>query len=331
MASPDSPGQPGDERDPAGADRVTALERRARWLLRAYPAAYRRDRGEEIIGTLLEATPDGRAWPRKRDARALVFGGMKARAARNRRFTPGANLNVGVLVGLAIYLSDLGAGSLAGGLIWPRPDLASDWAAWLLAATGLFTVATVLLAWTAPRIFAAGTGLVAAAAVVLHLVIVHPEAPHAPALFLLVPAVTQVTYLATLVALMPRAARPSRRWLWLVAAFAVTALVSSLVPPLMSLGEGMGWLWPVGQEFLPTGLVIAVGLVSIVWSAIDARLAVAVTTYFTLLIVRSQGSSIIAGPGLNALLLLLFIAAVTALVSWLLWRQSGRSVAIDGK
>jgi hypothetical protein len=39
------------------------LERRARWLLRAYPAAYRADRGEEIIGTLLEAVPPGRDWP----------------------------------------------------------------------------------------------------------------------------------------------------------------------------------------------------------------------------------------------------------------------------
>jgi len=33
------------------------LERRARALLRAYPAEYRRERGEEIIGTLLEAAP----------------------------------------------------------------------------------------------------------------------------------------------------------------------------------------------------------------------------------------------------------------------------------
>jgi hypothetical protein len=29
------------------------LERRARALLRAYPAEYRRERGEEIIGTLV--------------------------------------------------------------------------------------------------------------------------------------------------------------------------------------------------------------------------------------------------------------------------------------
>jgi hypothetical protein len=35
---------------------MTRLERHARWMLRFYPAAYRRERGEEMIGTLLEAS-----------------------------------------------------------------------------------------------------------------------------------------------------------------------------------------------------------------------------------------------------------------------------------
>src|SRR5271165_3945492 len=72
------------QRGRAGADRATALERRSRLLLRIYPAAYRRERSEEIIGTLLEATPAGHAWPRLRDARALAVGGLRARAAQNR-------------------------------------------------------------------------------------------------------------------------------------------------------------------------------------------------------------------------------------------------------
>jgi hypothetical protein len=65
------------------------LERRARALLRAYPAEYRRDRAEEIIDTLLEATTGGRAYPSARDARALVAGGLHARALRNRQPGPG--------------------------------------------------------------------------------------------------------------------------------------------------------------------------------------------------------------------------------------------------
>jgi hypothetical protein len=58
---------------------VSPLERRCRWLLRAYPAWYRRDRGGEMLGTLLEASPPGARWPSFRDARALVFGGLRVR------------------------------------------------------------------------------------------------------------------------------------------------------------------------------------------------------------------------------------------------------------
>jgi hypothetical protein len=58
---------------------VSSLERRCRWLLRAYPAWYRRGRGEEMLDTLLEASPPGRRWPSFRDARALVIGGLRVR------------------------------------------------------------------------------------------------------------------------------------------------------------------------------------------------------------------------------------------------------------
>jgi hypothetical protein len=58
---------------------VSLLERRCRWLLRAYPAWYRRDRGGEMLGTLLEASPPGARWPSIRDARALVIGGLRVR------------------------------------------------------------------------------------------------------------------------------------------------------------------------------------------------------------------------------------------------------------
>lgn len=58
---------------------MSALERHCRWLLRAYPAWYRRERSEEMLGTLLEASPPGGKWPTFRDARALVTGGLWAR------------------------------------------------------------------------------------------------------------------------------------------------------------------------------------------------------------------------------------------------------------
>jgi hypothetical protein len=58
---------------------VTPLERRCRWLLRAYPAWYRRDRAGEMLGTLLEASEPGQRWPSLHDARALVIGGLRVR------------------------------------------------------------------------------------------------------------------------------------------------------------------------------------------------------------------------------------------------------------
>jgi hypothetical protein len=58
---------------------VTLLERRCRWLLLTYPAWYRRRRGEEMLGTLLEASPPGQGWPSFRDTRALITGGLRVR------------------------------------------------------------------------------------------------------------------------------------------------------------------------------------------------------------------------------------------------------------
>ncbi len=58
---------------------VNSLERRCRWLLLAYPARYRRERSEEMLDTLLEASPPGRRWPSIRDARALIIGGLRVR------------------------------------------------------------------------------------------------------------------------------------------------------------------------------------------------------------------------------------------------------------
>jgi hypothetical protein len=58
---------------------VTPLERHCRWLLRAYPAWYRRKRAEEMLGTLLEASAPGRRWPSFHDTRGLIIGGLRVR------------------------------------------------------------------------------------------------------------------------------------------------------------------------------------------------------------------------------------------------------------
>ena len=69
-------GQPVD--DP-GAEPGADLERRCRWLLLAYPAWYLRERGGEMLGTLLETSPPGGRWPSFRETRALILGGLRVR------------------------------------------------------------------------------------------------------------------------------------------------------------------------------------------------------------------------------------------------------------
>jgi hypothetical protein len=59
-----------------------ALERRYRRLLVWFPAAHRREYGEEMIAVLLASTPEGRGRPRLADAFDLMAGGLRARLRR---------------------------------------------------------------------------------------------------------------------------------------------------------------------------------------------------------------------------------------------------------
>jgi hypothetical protein len=99
---------------------MTALERHCRWLLHVYPAWYRRQRGREILATLLEASPPGRSWPSPRDARALLMAGLQVRAWRNQRLTTAASVRQAVLLGAALVLASVAAAWFA-----PRPAAAA--------------------------------------------------------------------------------------------------------------------------------------------------------------------------------------------------------------
>ena len=267
-------------------------------MLRAYPAAYRRERGEEIISTLLEATPAERTWPRPRDARALIVGGVKARAAQNRHLTTAANFRNAVMVGLSLYLSVWVA-------VYLRTVAFNSWPALPAVLTGLAIAATIALAWTAPRRVVLA-GAVPAAAAVCYFVLVR--------LHLIGPAVIQLASLAGLVAVIPHTAGPSRRWLWLLGLVTVPALLPALPTYLGSI-EGRA----------SDMLVLAIGVGSIAWIGIDARLALALLTYFTLMWLQATAESIAFGLSLSWLFPLFIVAAVAALAVWLLRRQSART------
>jgi hypothetical protein len=131
---------------------ATRLEQRARNLLRVYPPGYRADRGEEIIGTLLEATPPGRNWPPARDISSLAVGGIRARRHANQRAGVAASLRQAAILGITLYLLGLMLNMLARYLtpvfsLGPEPE-PDDWR--LLLA--FFLLATALAgAWSGRR------------------------------------------------------------------------------------------------------------------------------------------------------------------------------------
>ena len=81
------------------------LRRRYRRLLVVYPPAYRADRGEEILTTLVEGARPGQRFPSCREAVGLVLGGLGAWARQGvvdppkRPWTDGLHLGV-LLIGL---------------------------------------------------------------------------------------------------------------------------------------------------------------------------------------------------------------------------------------
>ena len=64
---------------------VDSLERRYRRLLVAYPVAYREERAEEIIATLLSAAEPGRHMPSVGEVLDLVSNGLRTRVRLYRR------------------------------------------------------------------------------------------------------------------------------------------------------------------------------------------------------------------------------------------------------
>lgn len=235
---------------------MSALERRYRFLLRAYPASYRRDRGEEIIGTLLQAVPSGRNHPGWRDAWALLLGGLRVHAAQNQRLSTPANLRLAAMLTLAIVGAIIATSRVADVVryesrSWPMRHffrLALGSPASLLFSAGL-ALAAIVLIWFVPR-FVAAALLLSAAVVGLHQR--GPVGLESAAVLLL---------LATLTA--AGRERPPRSWLWLVAILpAYQLLVAAL--PARSVAPYVGPpLW------------LALLVLVMLWTVVDARPAIA--------------------------------------------------------
>ncbi|WP_341717022.1 hypothetical protein QQG74_24195 [Micromonospora sp. FIMYZ51] len=231
---------------------MTGLERGYRRLLWAYPADYRRERGDEIVGTYLDLAGPGRRRPSLADATDLVRGGLRQRlrAAGAPDLIPGVRLAGLLALTTAAFLA--GFWLLAERHLPPAdagvhvfgPFVSVGivaWCAWLVAA---------LLAAVAP-----GRPTRAAIAVALLVTAVLPAASliagvPRPPLLVLAPQVA----LGVLTLLIADHLPPSARALPIAA-----AVVGAGVSYVMGFGSYWGAYRGGSEEFLPaTGTVLLV-------------------------------------------------------------------------
>jgi hypothetical protein len=228
------------------------LERRYRRLLRAYPADYRAERGDEIVGTYLDTVGAERRWPHARDVADLLAGGFR----QHLRARHGRGLETGAPLAATL--------ALAAGTV-----LAAFWLLWIEvypAPAGHSPAAVAWLAWLAAALVAAvRPGRAARVAVLVALVatVAVAGAPlagqHRPPLLVLVPqAALGLVGLA-----LPVRPGPAGRLLPLLAGLATAAFVL-LAGPASALPFAYRWyagdLLPGGGvALLAAGLAVAAG------------------------------------------------------------------------
>lgn len=251
MSAPHPPARGGPER----------LAHRYRRLLRAYPAAYRARRGDEIVGTYLElAEASGRTRPRSGDAVDLLAGGLTERLRARRAAgvadaLPGAAvLALGAAVGLAgIWLVTVEPREVPPQVLLRTVGPAQTlgvvaWIGWVLAGVG----AVALPGRTARRLILAATALTA---LLVPAALLTPY--ERPPLLVLVPQLA-----LGLVALAWPAA-PSRR-----ARVAVAVLPAAAVGCAVAAGSMLYGYLATGPDVLAA---VAVGLVGLGFGAAVAR------------------------------------------------------------
>jgi hypothetical protein len=301
----------------AGAGR---LEPRARWLLRAYPAAYRAVRGEEIFGTLLEAVPPGRDWPPARETVALAAAGLRARRAANLRQGLAASLRQVAVAGAAVYLAQLPALGL-GAVVWSArrghlPFLFWEYG-WLFYALGVLALAILAAGWFGRRwLVAAGAAAAVTAAMSFLLMWQAWDLMIVLAEFIGPPVVVFLLFAR-------RIDRPPLSLLWLPGLAMGVALAESLtntVPPLFAATTaGTTLLSPY-----TTGLSLVAVLVAVCWLATDVRpLASLVLAFAGSRVVYGfayDRPSVTVGPTVITLGITASLVAACAL-AWLLRRR----------
>ncbi|MET9336796.1 MULTISPECIES: hypothetical protein [unclassified Nonomuraea] len=249
---------------------MTTLERRYRWLLRAYPNGYRADHGDELLGILLDSAEPGRAIPPAREAVALVVGGIRARvisAAQGPAWTDGLHRGVVALamLNLAVLIP------YAGGIpLW----LALSAVAFVLVLRGHVRLALPVAGAVAVKVTAITMGHPWLDATLLP---VFPDGPWSgPALYghggPIAPLTSNALIVAGLLVLASRRERPrARSWWWLAA----VPLVAGADPAWLDIVAGS----PTAMARVCLEVVLLVGAACAGHLTADPRWAVAAGVY----------------------------------------------------
>lgn len=289
---------------------VGRLEQRARLLLRAYPPGYRADRGEEILGTLLEATPPGRDWPPARDLASVLGGGLRARRDANRRQGAAASLRQAAVLGIALYISAMLSQELSN---LRFPGWSSGPLGWKVLLPFVPLAATLAAAWSGRRWLATVTAVAAGAAIAYRSFSV--LGPYRPtAVEVMAPLTVPLLLLAALVLLTRSAERPPRSWLWLpclpvgVALLFVIADRLPLGPAEHALALLGSWEAPFASPYTRLSAIMVV--MSVCWLATDFRPLTGLALGFAMM----QSDT-----GLTSTLQLIQIVVPLAVASALVW------------
>jgi hypothetical protein len=281
------------------------LERRARALLRAYPAEYRDGRAEEIIGTLLEAAPPGRSFPTAREAWSLIAGGRHARAVRNHRPGVKANLRLALLLGISTYLSSTATADAF------LPGMLQGDRLLLTYTTGGLCLAVALAPWLGSRVVAAALAIPAFTLSAYALLAMHASEAAVSLAELLI-------LMAALAALSGGPVRLPRSWLWLPGAFPLPPVAVRLLSPRHALNGGLASVLLLWALVLLTGIVVC-------WLATDARPALALGLAVSLEALMGTLSVLVIGDFRQMIQGLLMEFAITLPIllpaAWLLLRR----------
>jgi hypothetical protein len=239
---------------------MSKLERRYRRLLLAYPRSYRKARGDEMLGTLLESSAPGRSQPTVKDTRALILGGLKLRSGSDQRLTVADSVRLVVLLAACLDIvsqANFWFINVRGSWGYTFPSMAYSWISLTL---GLLAVATVALAWTRWR----ATALIVTAATAV-LWMFHPQGRDWTS------AIEPVLALVTIALVTADPGRPRlpRAWLALPSALLVAELTTTILQATASV--------PPGVDYVP--FILLAG--TILWIIVDARPMAAVAIWIT--------------------------------------------------